>query len=145
MYDLSRALSSESPEKPRTDLISKRRGAIKHQKVHEAKGHKFIAKFFRQPTFCAFCKEFLWYAFIPISVVRLLSNQRSPVSHTQSWEIFQSYMHETFICFNQARQNYYIYQMKIYIYYTLLSDDCILVPNFTRILFFKTYTRTFEL
>ncbi|XP_023240968.1 putative protein kinase C delta type homolog isoform X2 [Centruroides sculpturatus] len=37
-----------------------RRGAIKHQRVHEIKGHKFIAKFFRQPTFCAFCKDFLW-------------------------------------------------------------------------------------
>lgn len=40
--------------------ISRRRGAIKHNKVHEVKGHKFVAKFFRQPTFCAFCKEFLW-------------------------------------------------------------------------------------
>ncbi|XP_050033084.1 putative protein kinase C delta type homolog isoform X1 [Dermacentor andersoni] len=40
--------------------ITRRRGAIKHQKVFEVKGHKFIEKFFRQPTFCAFCKEFLW-------------------------------------------------------------------------------------
>ena len=27
--------------------IRRRRGAIKHQKIHEHKGHKFIAKFFR--------------------------------------------------------------------------------------------------
>ncbi|KAK9889772.1 hypothetical protein WA026_007149 [Henosepilachna vigintioctopunctata] len=40
--------------------ITRRRGAVKHQKIHESKGHKFVAKFFRQPTFCAFCKEFLW-------------------------------------------------------------------------------------
>lgn len=40
--------------------ISKRRGAIKHQRTHDVNGHKFVAKFFRQPTFCAFCKDFLW-------------------------------------------------------------------------------------
>ncbi|CAM1306335.1 PRKCD (predicted) [Pycnogonum litorale] len=40
--------------------ITRRRGAIKHQKVHEVRGHHFMAKFFRQPTFCAFCKDFLW-------------------------------------------------------------------------------------
>ncbi|GIY24921.1 protein kinase C theta type [Caerostris darwini] len=42
------------------NVFDRRRGAVKLQNVHEAKGHKFIAKFFRQPTFCAFCKEFLW-------------------------------------------------------------------------------------
>ncbi|EDS27502.1 predicted protein [Culex quinquefasciatus] len=46
--------------KPCTRDITKRRGAIKHQRTHEINGHKFVAKFFRQPTFCAFCKEFLW-------------------------------------------------------------------------------------
>ncbi|CAG0914753.1 unnamed protein product [Notodromas monacha] len=40
--------------------ITRRRGAIKHQKVHEVRGHRFVAKFFRQPTFCAFCRDFLW-------------------------------------------------------------------------------------
>lgn len=40
--------------------ITRRRGAIKQQKVHEVKGHQFIAKFFRQPTYCSFCNEFLW-------------------------------------------------------------------------------------
>jgi len=40
--------------------ITRRGGAIKHHKVHEVKGHRFVAKFFRQPTFCAFCKDFLW-------------------------------------------------------------------------------------
>lgn len=43
-----------------TGGITRRRGAIKHQKIHEVKGHHFVAKFFRQPTFCAFCREFLW-------------------------------------------------------------------------------------
>ncbi|BET02240.1 protein kinase C [Nesidiocoris tenuis] len=40
--------------------IGRRRCAVKQQRVHEVKGHKFLAKFFRQPTFCTFCKEFLW-------------------------------------------------------------------------------------
>ncbi|XP_037088828.1 putative protein kinase C delta type homolog [Pollicipes pollicipes] len=37
-----------------------RRGAVKHHKVHEVRGHKFIAKFFRQFAFCAFCHKFMW-------------------------------------------------------------------------------------
>lgn len=32
---------------------------ISHR-IHEVNGHRFISKFFRQPTFCAYCKEFLW-------------------------------------------------------------------------------------
>ncbi|XP_043227085.1 putative protein kinase C delta type homolog [Amphibalanus amphitrite] len=37
-----------------------RRGAVKHLKVYEVRGHKFVAKFFRQFTFCAFCHKFMW-------------------------------------------------------------------------------------
>ncbi|KAK0073905.1 hypothetical protein PV325_009034, partial [Microctonus aethiopoides] len=49
------------PDTPTTGgPITRRRGAVKHNKVHLIKGHRFIAKFFRQPTFCAFCKDFLW-------------------------------------------------------------------------------------
>ncbi|KAK2578388.1 hypothetical protein KPH14_011874 [Odynerus spinipes] len=40
--------------------ITGRRGAVKHNKVHVIRGHRLVAKFFRQPTFCAFCKDFLW-------------------------------------------------------------------------------------
>ncbi|XP_043286997.1 putative protein kinase C delta type homolog isoform X2 [Venturia canescens] len=40
--------------------ITRRRGAVKHNKVHIVRGHKLVAKFFRQPTFCALCKDFLW-------------------------------------------------------------------------------------
>ena len=40
--------------------ITRRRGAMKHQKIHEVMGHQFIAKFFRQFTFCSFCTDFMW-------------------------------------------------------------------------------------
>ncbi|XP_050072841.1 putative protein kinase C delta type homolog isoform X3 [Anopheles maculipalpis] len=54
------AQQAQFVQKTKARDITKRRGAIKHQRTHEINGHKFVAKFFRQPTFCAFCKEFLW-------------------------------------------------------------------------------------
>ncbi|VDM77980.1 unnamed protein product [Strongylus vulgaris] len=35
-------------------------GAIKHARVHEIRGHQFVATFFRQPTFCSLCSDFMW-------------------------------------------------------------------------------------
>lgn len=40
--------------------LQRRRGAIKHAKVHEIRGHQFVATFFRQPTFCTLCSDFMW-------------------------------------------------------------------------------------
>ncbi|KAE9555012.1 hypothetical protein FO519_001758 [Halicephalobus sp. NKZ332] len=40
--------------------LQRRRGAIKHARVHEIRGHHFVATFFRQPTFCSLCSEFMW-------------------------------------------------------------------------------------
>ncbi|KAG7283213.1 hypothetical protein CRUP_004955 [Coryphaenoides rupestris] len=40
--------------------INRRRGAIKQAKIHFIKNHEFIATFFRQPTFCSVCREFVW-------------------------------------------------------------------------------------
>lgn len=50
----------EEMRRSRGKRITQRRGAIKHHKIHEVNGHRFVARFFRQPIFCAFCKEFLW-------------------------------------------------------------------------------------
>jgi len=41
--------------------IKQRRVAIRHRKIHEVRGHQFIATFFRQPTFCSQCTKFIWW------------------------------------------------------------------------------------
>ncbi|XP_065179775.1 protein kinase C delta type-like isoform X2 [Sycon ciliatum] len=51
--------SNEAVTKDLT-MLTGRRGAIRHKKCHVVNGHKYKARFFRQPTFCAFCREFLW-------------------------------------------------------------------------------------
>ncbi|KAK2708104.1 calcium-independent protein kinase C-like [Artemia franciscana] len=50
-------------EKPREfkerQGINRRRGAMR-RRVHQINGHKFMATFLRQPTFCSHCREFIW-------------------------------------------------------------------------------------
>ncbi|XP_069063503.1 protein kinase C eta type [Pleurodeles waltl] len=40
----------------------KRQGAVR-RRVHQVNGHKFMATYLRQPTYCSHCKEFIWGVF----------------------------------------------------------------------------------
>lgn len=49
-----------SHEQPQKTLMKPVRRNNVNRKVREKNNHQFISTFFKQPTFCANCKEFIW-------------------------------------------------------------------------------------
>lgn len=53
--------ANENEERVFRERIGPRRrqGAVR-RRVHQVNGHKFMATYLRQPTYCSHCRDFIW-------------------------------------------------------------------------------------
>uniref|UniRef100_A0A673AYH0 Protein kinase C n=1 Tax=Sphaeramia orbicularis TaxID=375764 RepID=A0A673AYH0_9TELE len=53
-------LSGSSTEVFRERIGPRRRQGAVRRRVHQVNGHKFMATYLRQPTYCSHCRDFIW-------------------------------------------------------------------------------------